>query len=176
MINYIFLDIDNVLNEPSSNSQSPDGYLGIDDEKVECLGKIAEALNAKIILSSSWKNELDENLRPISKDGKYMLNKFKYKGNFSLAGKIIDITEFKRGESILQFLKDKNVGSYIIIDDFEFDFNSFEEIKTHVVKTEYGIFTASAFCNNPAKEVLDCLNVIENFKENIKKLSDDLTL
>ena len=37
--------------------------------------------------------------------------------------------------------------------------------KTHVVKTEDGIFTADIFCDNCADEVIECLSVIESLKE-----------
>ena len=50
----IFLDIDGVLNTPSSESRCGE-YIGIDDEKVKKLKKIVEKTKAEIVLISTWK-------------------------------------------------------------------------------------------------------------------------
>ena len=62
----IFLDIDGVLNTPSSESRCGE-YIGIDDEKVEKLKKIVEKTKAEIVLISTWKKywRKEEKLKPL---------------------------------------------------------------------------------------------------------------
>lgn len=55
----IFLDIDGVLNclgEAGRTTQrTPDGFIGIDPNKVSLLRKITDATSAQIVLSSTWR-------------------------------------------------------------------------------------------------------------------------
>lgn len=62
----IFLDIDGVLNTPSSESRCGE-YIGIDDEKVKKLKQIIEATKAEIVLISTWKKywRKEEKLKPL---------------------------------------------------------------------------------------------------------------
>ena len=123
----VFLDIDGVLNEEKSRSRCC-GYLGIDDKKVENLAKIVEETNAKIVLVSTWKdywrkrdkahqgmmaNYLDKKLK---KQGVTVLDKTKSidKNGYYLS----------RGEGILQYLADNKVDKYVILDDYQFDYDS----------------------------------------------------
>ena len=123
----VFLDIDGVLNEEKSRSRCC-GYLGIDDKKVENLAKIVEETNAKIILISTWKddwrktykahqgmmaNYLDKKLK---KQGLVVLDKTK---NIDKNG-----FHFSRGEGILQYLADNKVEKFVILDDYQFDYDS----------------------------------------------------
>ena len=123
----VFLDIDGVLNEEKSRSRCC-GYKGIDDKKVENLAKIVEETGAKIVLISTWKddwrktdkvhqgmmaNYLD---RKLKKQGLVVLDKTKSidKNGFY----------FSRGEGILQYLADNQVEKYVILDDYQFDYDS----------------------------------------------------
>ena len=123
----IFLDIDGVLNEEKSCSRCC-GYKGIDDKKVENLAKIVKQTNAEIVLISTWKddwrktdkahqgmmaNYLD---RKLKKQGLVILDKTKSidKNGF----------HFSRGEGILQYLADNKVEKYVILDDYQFDYDS----------------------------------------------------
>lgn len=123
----IFLDIDGVLNTPSSESRCGE-YTGIDDDKVERLKKIVEKTKAEIVLISTWKkywrkekkfkplqdysaNYLDEKL---AKQGLKAIDKTKDKAN----GRYLS-----RGESILEYVYRNNVENYIILDDCQFDYD-----------------------------------------------------
>ena len=123
----VFLDIDGVLNEEKSRSRCC-GYLGIDDKKVENLALIIKKTNAAIVLISTWKddwrkadkahqgmmaNYLD---RKLKKQGLAVLDKTKSidKNGF----------HFSRGEGILQYLADNKVEKYVILDDYQFDYDS----------------------------------------------------
>lgn len=59
MIKVIFLDCDYVLNDESTeDSYIMNGikYTGVDDDKVAILKRIVEQTNAKLVISSSWRN------------------------------------------------------------------------------------------------------------------------
>ena len=123
----IFLDIDGVLNEEKSRSRCC-GYTGIDDKKAENLAKIVKETKAEIVLVSTWKdywrkrdkahqgmmaNYLDKKLK---KQGVTVLDKTKSidKNGYYLS----------RGEGILQYLADNKVEKYVILDDYQFDYDS----------------------------------------------------
>ena len=55
-MNVVFLDIDGVLNDDNTTEKTPQGFIGIDDEKVIFLKKICDKLKATIVLSSDWRD------------------------------------------------------------------------------------------------------------------------
>ena len=122
----VFLDIDGVLNEEKSRSRCC-GYLGIDDKKVENLAKIVEETNAKIVLISTWKDDwrkTDKSHQGIMAN--YLDKKLKKQGLVALdKTKSIDKNgfHFSRGEGILQYLADNKVEKYVILDDYQFDYD-----------------------------------------------------
>jgi len=63
-MNYIFLDVDGVLNNKKYLLAHKDDDGTIDPENIELLAKLAHEFNCHIILSSSWKNGFKENLEP----------------------------------------------------------------------------------------------------------------
>ena len=123
----IFLDLDGVLNTPSSESRCGE-YIGIDDEKVEKLKKIVEKTKAEIVLISTWKKywRKEEKLKPLQDySANYLDEKLAKQGL-----KAIDKTKDKadgrylsRGESILEYVYRNNVENYIILDDCQFDYD-----------------------------------------------------
>ena len=123
----IFLDIDGVLNTPSSESRCGE-YIGIDDEKVEKLKKIVEKTKAEIVLISTWKKywRKEEKLKPLQDySANYLDEKLAKQGL-----KAIDKTKDKangrylsRGEGILEYVYRNNVENYIILDDCQFDYD-----------------------------------------------------
>ena len=130
----IFLDIDGVLNCQSSKS-SCNAMLGIDDDKVRRLKEIIEKTNAKIVLISSWKNDWQK----IYKEQQgYMANyldkKLKRHG-LVIMDKTED-TSVNRGQGILNWLADKKIESFVILDDEDFDYQEVG-IADRVVKTNF---------------------------------------
>ena len=123
----VFLDIDGVLNEEKSRSRCC-GYLGIDDKKAKNLAKIVEETNAKIVLISTWKDDwrkTDKAHQGIMAN--YLDKKLKKQGLVVLdKTKSIDENgfHFSRGEGILQYLADNKVEKYVILDDYQFDYDS----------------------------------------------------
>lgn len=118
----IFLDVDGVLNDSSTKETclSPDGYTGVDDEKLYRLARIVWSTGARVVLTSTWKEELDDKLNPLSNDGRYLLQKI---AEYGLG--LYDKTEddvFDRGHGILKWLSNHHeVDTCIVLDDTCFD-------------------------------------------------------
>ena len=138
----IFLDIDGVLNTPSSENRCGE-YIGIDDDKVERLKQIVEKTKAEIVLISTWKKywRKEWKLKPLQDySANYLDEKLAKQGL-----KAIDKTKDKadgrylsRGESILEYVYRNNVENYIILDDCQFDYDGCDltdnYIKTNQIK------------------------------------------
>ena len=124
----IFLDIDGVLNEEKSCSRCC-GYKGIDDKKVENLAKIVKQTNAEIVLISTWKDDW----RKTDKAHQGMMANYLDRKLKKQGLRVYDKTEsvdkasgmhFSRGEGILQYLADNKVEKFVILDDYQFDYDS----------------------------------------------------
>ena len=123
----IFLDIDGVLNTPSSESRCGE-YIGIDDEKVEKLKKIVEKTKAEIVLISTWKKywRKEEKLKPLQDYSATYLDEKLAKQGLKAIDKTKDKADgryLSRGESILEYVCRNNVENYIILDDCQFDYD-----------------------------------------------------
>lgn len=108
----IFLDFDGVLNTNryfiDSNSK-PNFFL--EDEKVVLLKKIIDATDAKIVLSTSWREVWDLDL-PITVKMKEYFNSY----NIKIYDKTNSI-EYNRVLEIKDWLTRHEVSSYCILDD-----------------------------------------------------------
>lgn len=65
MANYIFLDVDGVLNSVSYFEKV--GYeteWDVDPDAVKLLGKLCQEFDCKVVLSSSWRRNLKDDLTP----------------------------------------------------------------------------------------------------------------
>ena len=125
----IFLDIDYVLN--NSETKEHIGHItGVDPDLLELLKKIVDILDAKIVLSSTWrtywtpdlKNDGVNNWRGSSpfRFGRYLNIKFAEHG-LEILDKTPDIAWWKRAEEILNWLKDHpEVDRFVILDDEDF--------------------------------------------------------
>lgn len=123
----IFLDIDGVLNTPSSKSRCGE-YIGIDDDKVKRLADIVKRTNAKIVLVSTWKNywHREVKLKPLQDYTATYLDKKFEKFGLKVADKTRDKVDgiyLSRGEGILEYIERNNVTSFVILDDFQFDYD-----------------------------------------------------
>lgn len=128
----IFLDIDGVLNCQNSKS-SCFGMMGIDNKKVEELKSIVDKSGAKIVLISSWctgwthkeyrgymANYLDKKLKS---------------AELYIIDKTDDYTAM-RGKGILKWLENKEVESFVILDDEVWDYEKCN-LSDKFVKTEF---------------------------------------
>ena len=123
----IFLDIDGVLNEEKSRSRCC-GYKGIDDKKAENLASIVKATGAEIVLISTWKDDW----RKTDKARQGMMANYLDKKLKKQGLRVLDKTEsvdkasgfhLSRGEGILQYLSTHAVEKYVILDDYQFDYD-----------------------------------------------------
>lgn len=137
----IFLDIDGVLNNEFTKDLSPMRYRGINSTLVKRLAKIVKETNAKIVLSSDWKDEWEIDKTKCSKDGIYINEKLSKEG-LSLIDKtndksIGDDISTGRGFGIRKYLKNHpEVTNWVVLDDNIFkDFT--DEILEHFVHTNY---------------------------------------
>jgi hypothetical protein len=123
----IFLDIDGVMNEEKSRSRCV-GYEGMDDSKAENLAKIVKATGAKIVLTSTWKEEWqkkDKKRQGIL--GDYLDKKLKKQG-VAVWDKTPSVDEedgchYSRGEGILAYIRENRVTAFVILDDYQFDYD-----------------------------------------------------
>ena len=145
----IFLDIDGVLNNSRTNSRSPDGYIGISDNLTKRLKKIIEATNAKVVLTSDWKDYSSV------RDKAYMRKKL-VRFNALPIGQIKDEWQ-RRGAGINVYLKDHKCESFVILDDNEFDFQE-ENLLQYTILTNPIVGLTDDDVNNAIK----ILNSIEN--------------
>lgn len=131
----IFLDVDGVLNCGYSCSRAPHGCIGVDDDKVSLLKKIVDATGARIVLSSTWKQEWGKG-DGIGDDGKYLIRKLAKEQL-----EIFDITRdevWDRGGGIVRWIAEHPpVEAWVVLDDDVFsDFESCG-VLPHFVKTSF---------------------------------------
>ncbi len=145
-MNVIFLDIDGVLNTShfglNDYKNKYGGYLIIDSKKVEILKNICDLTNTKVVLSTGWKDILDDELKPLNKDGEFLLEIFNMY-HIPLIGKTKTIPKdlgdgkqqkYWKEYEILDYLKNHpEVIHFCIIDD---DTNGLESLLDYLVKTK----------------------------------------
>ena len=110
---YVFLDVDGVLNCHLTRDRTPNGYVGLDESKIELLAAFVRETGAKVVLNSTWKDQdlWDRELHP-GADLVYLLGR--------LADHGIEIEAYTRdgdrGRAVLDWMK-HNSGLYVIFDD-----------------------------------------------------------
>ena len=123
----IFLDIDGVLNEEKSRSRCC-GYKGIDDKKVENLATIVKATGVEIVLISTWKDDWRKTDKAHQGMMANYLDKKLKKHDLSVLDKTESVDRMNgfhlsRGEGILQYFATHTVEKYVILDDYQFDYD-----------------------------------------------------
>lgn len=136
-----FVDVDGVLNWAYCDARCG-GFIGISGSKLKLLKQIVDATRAKIVLTSTWKIDYEKYMEDpflySSGAGKYLREKFR-----SHNLKIFDTTTryetniAHRGEGIHNYVKENNVGSFVILDDDIFD--DYEEygLMPYLVKSKW---------------------------------------
>ncbi len=124
----IFLDIDGVLNTPSSESRCGE-YIGIDDDKVKKLKKIVLRTKAVIVLISTWKKywRKEEKFKPLQDYFANYLDEKLAKCGLKTTDKTKDKADgeyLSRGESILEYVYRNKVKNFVILDDLQYDYDS----------------------------------------------------
>ena len=130
-MNVIFLDVDGVLNNAHTTDRV-ESYIGIDDNKVILLKQVVDYFDAKIVLSSTWRHEVDNHI------AKYLTGKLEKQGL-----KIYDITPnigwYVRAKEIATWLADEHeysIENIIILDDEYFNWYEYQ-LEQYWVPTEY---------------------------------------
>lgn len=155
-LNIVFLDIDGVLNNNSTDEYAPTGCIGIMDEKVELLRQLIDRTGAKVVLSSDWRLEKDKN----TKDYVYLTNKL---NNYNI--KIYDVTPdikwSKRGYEILEWLNVHKVDGWVVFDDIDFSDFYNPEFSPHVIITNPEIGMQQSDVNLATKIICGDLRNLE---------------
>lgn len=117
----VFLDIDGVLNYEKSKSYKDNLYLGIDTIRAKRLAKIVEATDAKIVLTSTWREFFaigKTKWEQPSQTGRYLYNKLRRQHLF-VYGKTTEKIAWKyRGHGIQKWLNEHpEVTDFVILDD-----------------------------------------------------------
>ncbi|MBP5684619.1 MAG: hypothetical protein J6X02_05130 [Bacilli bacterium] len=146
IINIIFLDIDGVLNTShfgmKDYKNKYGGYLIIDPEKLKILKRICDLTNSSIVLSTGWKSILDDDLKPLDINGKFLLEMFN-EYDIPLVGKTRTIKKDLSDGRVLPFYKEYEIIDYLsnhpeilhfcIIDDKE---EELESLLDYLIKTK----------------------------------------
>ena len=132
----IFLDIDGVLNCRDSKSRCG-FYKGIDEDKVKRLRKIVDETDAKIILTSTWKNGWNKDASLNDDMANYLNRKLK-RQNLRILDKTKD-DGVHRGKGIIDTINSfhNSLENWIVLDDEVFCDYEKLGILSHLVKTNY---------------------------------------
>lgn len=148
----IFLDFDGVLNTDKYVRSCAEFGLIIDPSKMMLLKQITDATDAKIVLSTSWREHWDEVPQNCDNTGIEINNIFEQYG-LHILGKT-PILNRCREDEIAEWLKhNPQVENFVVLDD---RFLDSEQIRGHFVKTsgyskgldEISVETATYILNN----------------------------
>lgn len=153
----VFLDVDGVLNTRTTVKQTPYGYTGIDDARVEILAHALEKYGGgDIVLSSDWKE-----LNPKHDDYVYLVSKLKKYG-LEISGQTFD-SNLERGKGIKEYLEQHSeIEEFVILDDMTFDFERYKKFWEKLLLTN-GIENVKFASRTPAVEAILFLNFIHVF-------------
>lgn len=187
-VKVIFLDIDGVLNGwdlseyvkyniwnivPSKKIKDfirrLSHYTDVDKKRVKRLGKICNKTDAKVVLSSSWRNGLlhHSGVRYYDSDRNKLFWNLMDKYHIEVIGKTPRLrTSYKREDEIKAWLSEHSeIDNFIILDDEDADLQSF--VGNHLVKTsheDYAGYIAyserkwSGLANEHVKQAIEILN------------------
>ena len=150
----MFLDVDGVLNTSTTVKQTPYGYTGIDDARVEILAHALEKYGGgDIVLSSDWKE-----LNPKHDDYVYLVSKLKKYG-LEISGQTFD-SNLERGKGIKEYLEEHSeIEEFVILDDMTFDFERYKKLLERLLLTN-GIENVKFASRTPAVEAIVFLDYI----------------
>ena len=153
----VFLDVDGVLNTRTTCQRSPEGYRGIDSERVKILANaIKQYEDVDLVLTSDWKE-----MKPESEDFKYLVSCLETYG-LHLSGKTVDKWK-NRGEGICKYLDEHpQIEDYVILDDNKFDFSDEKKLWERLLITD-GIERAEFASRTPEVETMIFMDYIKRF-------------
>lgn len=132
----IFLDIDGVLNSRAyDRKRNWNEQTDIDETRLPLIKEIVDATDARIVLSSTWRQHWDKDTNRCDVDGRY-INKTFAKFGLSIYDKTPDLgIHALRRDEIGKWLKEtaEEIVSFVIIDDYRYGWG---DLSKHFVKTE----------------------------------------
>lgn len=138
-MNVIFLDIDGVLNSLAYFEENKNrGHADISDYHLQMLAKIYHACDARIVLSSSWR-ELDVDDIHVYWMYQYLLDELaKYDMEIIDKTPVVDMNRPLEIKTWLDNRPDKDEINFVSLDDdFSKDKYDIYGIGDHLVKTEF---------------------------------------
>ena len=131
----IFLNIDYVVNCRYTIEHAPSGLIGVEQRLIAYIKEIVDATGAKIVLSSTWREDWVLNLLN-GKDWDYLREEFAKQNLYFFAYTPIR-SDSHHGKEIKEWLEntDYNIRSYVIISDEMFDIKNLHE--GHIVQTSF---------------------------------------
>lgn len=158
MKNYVFLDIDGVLNDTTNRIEKDPKYKyrqsnDICKTLVRILNKLYDYVEYDIIVSSSWRVLGIDMLQPIFNE-------------VGIRGNIVGVTDYiigsDRGFEINKYIEENNIENYVVIDDDVCDImDHIPHTRITPIDPEFGITIL---------DVLRCKNILKgnSVSSNIK--------
>lgn len=145
------------MNTPYSFNSCGD-YVGIDDDKVRRLAHIIGRTNAILVLVSDWKRgwERDEKLKSTQDSTATYLDEKLAKYGLKIADKTKDKADgryLSRGEGIVDYIYNNNIKLFVILDDFQYDYDGCD-LTDNFVKTNSQIGLTSKQVEKACKILL----------------------
>lgn len=133
----IFLDVDGVLNDSSTDDRSPNGFIGLSSIMINNLKTVVDTTGACVVLTSTWKSEWDKNADNRKVDGAYLHDTLLSHG-ICISDKTEDQVS-NRGFGIISYLKEHpEIDKWVVLDDdVFFDYKELG-IMDHLVRTRFG--------------------------------------
>lgn len=132
----MFLDLDGVLNSRAyDRKRNWDEQTEIDETRLPLVKEIVDATDAKIVLSSTWRQHWDVMPSGCDTDGRYINDTFQ-KFGLQIFDKTPDLGfAASRRDEIAKWLFDRGeeVESFVIIDDYRYGWGDLSE---RFVKTD----------------------------------------
>ncbi len=131
-MNIVFVDFDGVLNTEKYVRENGNTGLIIDPERVKLLKRIVDATDAKIVLSTSWREHWSAVYEECKELGHEINDIFRKQG-LEIYSKTPEISG-RREKKILKWIEDIGIEvNYVVLDDMQLD--SIGELNGHFVKT-----------------------------------------
>ena len=134
MSNYIFLDIDGVLNSKRTKARGPYDNPGIGKKHLDILKIIADKANGEVVLISDWRlSFLPDDHMPKMAD--YVSRKFDAAG-LPLALVSKNHRYENRVDEIARWIQNNPTEGFIILDDSNWPGYEMETVRPHWVQTD----------------------------------------
>lgn len=135
MVNYIFLDIDGVLNSKRTKARAPYDCMGIGKNHLNVLKTIVEKTNGNIVLISDWRLSFLPNDH-MPKMADYIAKKLHSVDlQFELAS--YNHQYEIRAKEIEKWINTHPTKGYIILDDNDNRWYRIPEVESHWIHTDY---------------------------------------